>query len=63
MMPIVESGKNEESDEQIEDKGQMGEESSEDDLEELERMYGMGRNNNKNVKVVHNARDKAREAA
>ena len=42
-----------------------GEDSSseEDDEKELEKMYGMGRNNNKAVKVVHNARQMAAVAA
>ena len=43
---IVEQNNEEEKKEE-----EDGEEDSEDDDEELERLYGMGQNNNKNVKV------------
>ena len=48
MIPEENKGEDEEANEE-------GEDDSDDD-EELERLYGMGRNNNKNVKVVPQAK-------
>ena len=52
-----------ESDQIVEKQAESDGQESGDDEEELECLYGMGRNDNKNVKVVHNARQKAEKAA